>query len=76
MPVALHNIRELMLPGLQQMAASYTVTKEQWEKEISNSGFKPLASKPLDLVFTLDEIHQAEAEIEAINGSDQAAAGP
>jgi hypothetical protein len=36
MPIPLTNMRNLMLPGLQQMAASYALTKEQWAAEIFN----------------------------------------
>ena len=49
MPVSLNNMRDLMLPGLQQMAADYSLLKEQWAAQIFNTGTVVDFTKPLPL---------------------------
>lgn len=67
MPVALRNIRDTLLPGLRQMQVELQHHQEQWAALMLNDNLyaNQFASKTDDQTFTLDEIHQAEDEIEA-----------
>jgi hypothetical protein len=84
MPVALHNIRDLLLPGLQAMHIRMTAEDaELFERYKHLFAGNPIATKPSDPLFTLDQIHEAQALCESLaasrspptttpNGSDNA----
>jgi hypothetical protein len=80
MPIALKNIRDLMLPGLQQVA-SQKIAADQYREmfEATRQAFgatrqaidnnlyaAQFASKPVDPPFTLEELHEATDLIEEL----------